>query len=142
MSHDKCGQEKDGSEVPGAQAPERRLGRVGPCFAESEPWLASLRALLETSQTTLSAGLTARLLGMSARTMQRHLRRHGTTFQREVRTACRDTHPSVRRSDGGRSPAAFELPARAVVSPPIAHEPWQTALWAERARAPCSERRG
>jgi hypothetical protein len=109
MSRDECGQETNASERPGEQAPECGLGRAGQGFAESEPWLASLRTLLETSQATLSAGLTARLLGMSARTMQRHLRRHGTTFRREVSTASRATRPSASRSHGGRSPAALSF---------------------------------
>lgn len=51
--------------------------------AENDPWIASLRLLLEASATPLSECAAASALGVSARTLQRHLRSLGTTFRRE-----------------------------------------------------------
>jgi hypothetical protein len=51
----------------------------------NEPWLASLHDVLESSTARPSVTVTASLLGVSARTMQRHLRRLGTSFRGEVK---------------------------------------------------------
>ncbi|HEU4412783.1 MAG TPA: hypothetical protein VFS43_46495 [Polyangiaceae bacterium] len=50
----------------------------------SEPWLASLRRVLEASEAPLSADGAAQLLGVSSRTMRRYLRSLGTSFQEEL----------------------------------------------------------
>jgi methylphosphotriester-DNA--protein-cysteine methyltransferase len=58
-------------------------GPPGGSSVERDRWLASLHGMLEASEAPLTADEAARLLGMCARTLQRHLRRHGTTFTRE-----------------------------------------------------------
>lgn len=60
------------------------LGCTSTSSVESDRWLTSLRALLETSNASMSAPVVARLLGVSTRTMQRYLRSVGTTFRQEV----------------------------------------------------------
>lgn len=54
---------------------------------EGDYWLLSLRGLLEASDAPLSAEAAARVLGMCVRTLQRHLRKLGTTFRRELKAA-------------------------------------------------------
>jgi hypothetical protein len=56
---------------------------------ESALWLRLLRCLLEASRGRLNAHEAAYKLGCSTRTLQRHLRNLGTTFQAEVRAVRR-----------------------------------------------------
>ena len=63
-------------------------GAGGPCH-EAGPWLALLRWLLEASQGRLNAHEAAYKLGCSTRTMRRHLRDLGTSFQAEAQAARR-----------------------------------------------------
>lgn len=64
---------------------EDYLGRGGGApYDEAGPWLALLRCLLEASQGRLNAHEAAYKLGCSTRTLRRHLRLLGTSFQAEA----------------------------------------------------------
>lgn len=56
---------------------------------EAGPRLALLRCLLEASRGRLNAHEAAYKLGCSTRTLRRHLRHLGTTFQAEAQAARR-----------------------------------------------------
>ncbi len=67
---------------------ERYLGEWGDArHPDAGPWLALLRCLLQASQGRLNAHEAAYKLGCSTRTLRRHLRDLGTTFQAEAQAA-------------------------------------------------------
>jgi AraC-like DNA-binding protein len=55
-----------------------------PALAEPSPVLASLRALLQANLIDIDLRAAAKQLGLSARSLQRELRRSSTTFREEL----------------------------------------------------------
>ncbi|MCU0687578.1 MAG: hypothetical protein MUF34_35935 [Polyangiaceae bacterium] len=108
------GQTNDACDLSG-EAPAALSGPAAASALESDPWVAAMRRVLVEGHGILSIHEVAGALGVSARTLQRHLRSLGTTFRQESKAA-RRARASVAQGSGASAPPAsarllFGLPA-------------------------------
>lgn len=112
------GQTNDTCDLSG-EAPAALAEPAAASALESDPWVAAMRRVLVEGNGALSIHEVAGALGVSARTLQRHLRNFGTTFRKESKAA-RRARASVAQGPGASiSPA----PARLLFGLPAAGAP-------------------
>lgn len=108
------GQTNDACDLSG-EAPAALSGPAAASALESDPWVAAMRRVLVEGHGILSIHEVAGALGVSARTLQRHLRSLGTTFRQESKAARRARASVAQGSGAGAPPASarllFGLPA-------------------------------
>jgi hypothetical protein len=119
------GREGGAGDATGEPASARPSGQAAGRPAEKDPWLSELRRMLETSETTPSIGDAAEQMGMSMRTLQRHLHRVGTSYRKELRAARRAAAPEGPKRAGPPGTALLLVglsvyPPVAIITAPIA----------------------
>lgn len=115
------GREGGGSEATGEPTSVHLEVQAGASPAENDPWLTSLRRMLEASGAPPSVEEAARSMGMSVRTLQRYLRSIGTNFRKETRAARAAAAPKGSKRSGRPGTALLLVDTRPLTPNP---SPW------------------